>query len=104
MFGECDEKIRSYQKTYEKKYNKKNNVKPFRKIYRKGSLVQICKHKSKKAKGGKTALKWYPRNSYYKIYAIDDERKTVILIDPKTKKILPVTSSFEYIRKFLKKK
>lgn len=101
-FGRANEKIIDYQAKYKAKYDKKNQVKSFRKIFRRGALVQYRKHKSKKAKGAKMCLTWYPRNDCCKIYAIDGDRCHVILQNRKTKEILPKTFHFEFIRKFLK--
>lgn len=102
-FGVANKKIISYQEKYKKKYDAKHKVKSFKKTFRRGSLVQYRKHKSKKAKGAKMSLTWFPRSSCCKIYSIDTDRCHVILQDRKTKKILPETVHFEYIRKFTKK-
>jgi len=102
-FGVANKKIIVYQEKYKKKYDKRNKVKCFKKTFRRGNLVQYRKHKSKKAKGAKTSLTWFPRNSCCKIYSIDTDRCHVILQDRKTKKILPKTVHFEYIRRFPRK-
>ena len=74
-FGVACERIKKYRKKYKAKYDKKHKTKPFN--LKKGDHVQVKKIRTKKAKGGKTELKWSPRNSFYKLFKIDKNQKTV---------------------------
>lgn len=97
-FGLAGSKIDAYQKRYKKQYDKAKNVKAF--DLRRGSPVQVKRHRSKRAKGSKNSLAWFPRNSFYTIHKIDKTRKKVFLKNPKSGKVLTRTQHFDQIRQF----
>jgi len=96
-FGIACEKIKSYQEKYKKKYDRKHKAKEFE--LKSGDRIQIKKLKTKKAKGGKTELKWCPRNSFYKIYRINKRRKTV-QVKTKNGLLLKKHFNFDNVRPF----
>ena len=96
-FGVACEKIKTYQAKYKRKYDKKHKVKDFE--LKSGDRVQIKKLRTKKAKGGKTELKWCPRNSFYTIFRINKRRKTV-QVKKKNGVILKKHFNFDNVRAF----
>ena len=97
-FGKAGEKIEAYQRKYKEKYDRKHKVKPFG--MKKGDKVQIKRIRTKKAKGGKTEIVWFPRNSFYTLRKINKGRKSVLLYNPKTKCNLKSSFPFERVRRF----
>ena len=97
-FGVAGTKIAKYQAKYKKEYDKKHGVKKF--ALRKGSPVQVKKHQSKRQKGSKNRLQWYPANSFYVVAKVDQQRKKVFLKNPQTGKTLKKTYHFDKVRKF----
>ena len=96
-FGEACEKIEIYQEKYKKKYDKKNKVKEF--SLKNGDRIQVKRIKTKRSKGGKTQLNWFPRNSYYTILKINKRRKTV-QVKNKNGRVLKTLFNFDRIRPF----
>jgi hypothetical protein len=66
---------------------------------RAGDCVQLKRIRTKKAKGGKNELKWFPRNSFYTIFRINKKRKT-IQVKNKTGHILKKRFNFDRVRHF----
>lgn len=62
-FGIAGEKIKIYQKKYKSKYDKKSKVKYF--TFKVGAKVQYKKYFSKRAKGAKSKIQWFPSRGYY---------------------------------------
>jgi hypothetical protein len=97
-FGKACEKITAYQKKYKRDYDERHKVKDFN--LKEGSKVQILRTKTKKAKGGKTEIKWRPRNSFYTLRKICKRKKTVLVFNPKTGKNLKKSYPFDRVRQF----
>jgi len=96
-FGAACEKIKAYQAKYKQKYDKKHKTKSFN--LKAGDCVQLKRIRTKKAKGGKNELKWFPRNSFYTIFRINKRRKT-IQVKNKTGHILKKRFNFDRVRHF----
>lgn len=96
-FGKAGEKIKAYQKKYKEQYDKKHKVKEF--CLKRGDRIQVKRIKTKRAKGGKTQLTWYPRNSFYTIFKINKRRKQVQVKNTHGR-ILKTHFNFDRIRSF----
>ena len=65
-----------------------------------GAKVQFKKHFSKKAKGAKSKIQYYPAQSYLVIHRIFRTKKLVVLKNPRTGYIHMKKFSFDRIRLF----
>ena len=61
--------VGKYQARYKKQYDARNKAKAF--DLKVGDKVQLKRIRTKRAKGGKNELLWYPRNSYYTLKKIE---------------------------------
>ena len=97
-FGDAANKIKIHQAKYKQQYDDKNKVKKF--TMQIGAKVQFKKHFSKKAKGAKSKIQYYPAQSYLIIHRIFRTKKIVILKNPRTGYIHKKKISFDRIRRF----
>ena len=97
-FGDAAKKIKIHQEKYKRQYDDKNKVKNF--TMQIGAKVQYKKHFSKKAKGAKSKIQYYPPQSYLVIHRIFRTKKIVILKNPKNGYIHTKKFSFDRIRRF----
>ena len=65
-----------------------------------GAKVQFKKHFSKRAKGAKSKIQYYPALSYLVIHRIFRSKKVVILKNPSTNYVYKKKYPFDRIRRF----
>ena len=95
-FKVATKKIKKTQRRYKRSYDKRMKATAFKiKI---GDKCQYFKHKSKSPKGQRLSS-WCPLRSYYLVFAVDKEKKRVVLQTIKGK-LLTRTHPFDRIRKF----
>jgi len=97
-FGEAAKKIKIYQEKYKRQYDEKNKVKNF--TMKIGAKVQFKKFFSKRAKGAKSKIRYYPAQSYLVIHRIFRSKKIVILKNPTTNYVYKKKYPFDSIRRF----
>ena len=81
-FGDAAKKIKVHQTKYKRQYDEKNKVKNF--TMKIGAKVQFKKHFSKKAKGAKSKIQYYPVQTYLVIHRIFRTKKLAVLKNLKT--------------------
>lgn len=95
-FGIAAKKIAVYQDKYKRQYDERNKTKNF--TMKIGTKVQYKKHFSKRAKGIKSKIRYYPAQSYLVIHRIFRTKKKAILRNPRTGYIHKKSYSFDNIR------
>lgn len=65
-----------------------------------GAKVQFKKHFSKRAKGAKSKIRYYPAQGYLVIHRIFRSKKIVILKNPTTNYMYKKKYPFDSIRRF----
>ena len=89
--------IKTKQIKYKKYYDRRNKVKNFN--LQPGDKVQYLRYSSKKPKSKRSLGQWCPLKSYYIIFEILMEKKTVVL-QTREGLILKRRQSFDRLRKF----
>ena len=92
------QKIKIHQAKYKRQYDERNKVQKF--TMQIGAKVQFKKHFSKRAKGAKSKIQYYPAHSYLAIHRIFRAKKIVILKNPQTGYIHTKKFPFDSIRRF----